>query len=249
MVLLLTAFRLAWPAFAYSIEDDREARRTYAFVLTYLVLLTTWVATGPRAALAVDRRLDRRARVRGVVARRRAARVRGRRLRRVHRRRDRRRPREAHAVQLGRDRGGGGRERRAEPAADPALRDDGRRDRDRRRVLDDVRRDGVVVAAHLPRPVPVAPRRDGCGCRRRARRGREARRRRARARARPSRSSTRSRSSRSASTSLPSAGRSGRGFAWPASARAPRARAPPRRRARACSRSPAPAARTASRTA
>jgi O-antigen/teichoic acid export membrane protein len=46
MVLLLTAFRLAWPAFAYSIEDDREARRTYAYVLTYLVALTTWVATG-----------------------------------------------------------------------------------------------------------------------------------------------------------------------------------------------------------
>ncbi len=46
MVLLLTAFRLAWPAFAYSIEDDGQARRTYAFVLTYLVLLTTWVATG-----------------------------------------------------------------------------------------------------------------------------------------------------------------------------------------------------------
>jgi len=46
MVLVLTAFRMAWPAFAYSIEDDREARRTYAFVLTYLVLLTTWVATG-----------------------------------------------------------------------------------------------------------------------------------------------------------------------------------------------------------
>ena len=46
MVLLLTAFRLAWPAFAYSIEDEREAKRTYAYVLTYLVLLTTWVATG-----------------------------------------------------------------------------------------------------------------------------------------------------------------------------------------------------------
>ena len=45
MVLLLTAFRLAWPAFAYSIEDDREARRTYGYVLTYLVLVTTWVAT------------------------------------------------------------------------------------------------------------------------------------------------------------------------------------------------------------
>ena len=46
MVLLLTAFRMAWPAFAYSIDDDREAQRTYAFVLTYLVALTTWVATG-----------------------------------------------------------------------------------------------------------------------------------------------------------------------------------------------------------
>jgi O-antigen/teichoic acid export membrane protein len=46
MVLLLTAFRLAWPAFAFSIEDDREARQTYAYVLTYLLLVTTWVATG-----------------------------------------------------------------------------------------------------------------------------------------------------------------------------------------------------------
>jgi O-antigen/teichoic acid export membrane protein len=46
MVLLLTAFRMAWPAFAYSIEDDVEARRTYAFVLTYLVFVTSWVALG-----------------------------------------------------------------------------------------------------------------------------------------------------------------------------------------------------------
>ena len=46
LVLLLTAFRLAWPAFAYSIDDDREARRTYAFVLTYVVVVTSWVATG-----------------------------------------------------------------------------------------------------------------------------------------------------------------------------------------------------------
>lgn len=44
MLLLLTAFRTAWPAFAYSIEDDREARRTYSFVLTYLLLLATWAA-------------------------------------------------------------------------------------------------------------------------------------------------------------------------------------------------------------
>jgi O-antigen/teichoic acid export membrane protein len=46
MALLLAAFRTAWPAFAYSIDDDREAKRTYAFVLTYLVFVTTWVATG-----------------------------------------------------------------------------------------------------------------------------------------------------------------------------------------------------------
>jgi len=44
MVLLLTAFRTAWPAFAYSIEDEDEARRTYAYVLTYLVALASWVA-------------------------------------------------------------------------------------------------------------------------------------------------------------------------------------------------------------
>ena len=43
-VLLLTAFRMAWPAFAYSIEDDREARRTYSFVLTYVVYVCCWLA-------------------------------------------------------------------------------------------------------------------------------------------------------------------------------------------------------------
>lgn len=44
MVLLLTAFRMAWPAFAYSIDDDAEAKRTYAFVLTYLVVVASWLA-------------------------------------------------------------------------------------------------------------------------------------------------------------------------------------------------------------
>ena len=45
IVLLLFAFRTAWPAFAYSIEDDAEAKLTYAFVLTYLVLLACWLAS------------------------------------------------------------------------------------------------------------------------------------------------------------------------------------------------------------
>ena len=44
MVLLLTAFRMAWPAFAYSIDDDEDAKRTYAFVLTYLVVVASWLA-------------------------------------------------------------------------------------------------------------------------------------------------------------------------------------------------------------
>jgi O-antigen/teichoic acid export membrane protein len=46
MVLLLTAFRTAWPAFAYSLDDEREAKRTYAFVLTYLVFISSWLALG-----------------------------------------------------------------------------------------------------------------------------------------------------------------------------------------------------------
>jgi O-antigen/teichoic acid export membrane protein len=44
LVLLITAFQLAWPAFAYSIEDDDEARRTYAHVLTYFTFVMIWPA-------------------------------------------------------------------------------------------------------------------------------------------------------------------------------------------------------------
>ena len=44
IILFLAAFRTAWPAFAYSIEDDLEAKRTYSFVLTYIVVITSWMA-------------------------------------------------------------------------------------------------------------------------------------------------------------------------------------------------------------
>ena len=44
IVFLMVAFRLAWPAFAYSIEDESVAKRTYAFVLTYLLLVCCWVS-------------------------------------------------------------------------------------------------------------------------------------------------------------------------------------------------------------
>jgi O-antigen/teichoic acid export membrane protein len=44
ITFVMVAFRTAWPAFAYSIEDDREAKRTYSFVLTYLLTFTSWAA-------------------------------------------------------------------------------------------------------------------------------------------------------------------------------------------------------------
>ena len=46
MVLVFTAFQVAWPAFAYSIEDEREAKRTYSYVLTYLMVIAAWTAVG-----------------------------------------------------------------------------------------------------------------------------------------------------------------------------------------------------------
>ncbi len=41
VTVLVRAFNLAWPPLAYSIRDDDEARRTYAFVATYFLLLAT----------------------------------------------------------------------------------------------------------------------------------------------------------------------------------------------------------------
>ena len=182
MVLLLTAFRTAWPAFAYSIKSDDEAKQTYAWVLTYLVVICTWIATALTllspwlvAWLTAPQFAER-------LARRRAALVRGGLVRRLHRARDRHRPRPPHPVQLGDHGLRGRRQHRPQPDADPGLRDDGRRHRDRRRLHGHVRRHGVVGAAGLPRPVPVAPRRDRRRGRRRARRRRQAHRRRATAR-------------------------------------------------------------------
>ncbi len=44
IVFLLVAFQLAWPAFAYSIRSDSVAKRTYAYVLTYLLFITCWMS-------------------------------------------------------------------------------------------------------------------------------------------------------------------------------------------------------------
>ena len=42
ILMLMIALRTAWPAFAYSIRDDDEAKRTYGFVLTYVLYVGCW---------------------------------------------------------------------------------------------------------------------------------------------------------------------------------------------------------------
>jgi O-antigen/teichoic acid export membrane protein len=44
MVLVFTAFQVAWPAFAYSIDNEQEAKRAYSYVLTYLMFIAAWAA-------------------------------------------------------------------------------------------------------------------------------------------------------------------------------------------------------------
>jgi O-antigen/teichoic acid export membrane protein len=61
VALVVTAFQLAWPPFAYSIEDDDEARRVYRAVLTWWCVLASWLVLGlallrhPLLALLGDR--------------------------------------------------------------------------------------------------------------------------------------------------------------------------------------------------
>ncbi len=44
--VLVKGFQLAWPPLAYSIQDDDEARRAYAVIVTWFVSLTTFVVAG-----------------------------------------------------------------------------------------------------------------------------------------------------------------------------------------------------------
>ncbi|MDX6375923.1 MAG: hypothetical protein QOE98_226 [Gaiellaceae bacterium] len=56
MVLVQLAFRTAWPAFAYSLDEGGQARRTFAYVLTYTSLVGCWLslALGLLAPWLVD---------------------------------------------------------------------------------------------------------------------------------------------------------------------------------------------------
>jgi O-antigen/teichoic acid export membrane protein len=44
--VLVKGFQLAWPPLAYSIQDDDEARRAYAVIVTWFVSLTAFVVAG-----------------------------------------------------------------------------------------------------------------------------------------------------------------------------------------------------------
>ena len=46
MQLVVRGFQLAWPPLAYSIEDDTEAARTYAVVVTLFTALCAFIVTG-----------------------------------------------------------------------------------------------------------------------------------------------------------------------------------------------------------
>jgi O-antigen/teichoic acid export membrane protein len=44
--VLVKGFQLAWPPLAYSIQDDEEARRAYAVIVTWFVAVCTFFVTG-----------------------------------------------------------------------------------------------------------------------------------------------------------------------------------------------------------
>lgn len=46
VTVFVRAFNLAWPPLAYSIRDDDDAKRTYAFIVTYFLLLVSFVVLG-----------------------------------------------------------------------------------------------------------------------------------------------------------------------------------------------------------
>ena len=102
ITFVMIAFRTAWPAFAYSIEDDREAKRAYAFVLTYLLAFASWAALALGALapwwtkLLTAPKYQRAEKGVALLA------FAGVDLRRLHRARDRQRPRAPHAAELGR---------------------------------------------------------------------------------------------------------------------------------------------------
>ena len=161
IIFLMTAFQLAWPAFAYSLKDDGLAKRTYSYVLTYLLFATCWLslALGSLAPWIVDLlapngHFARSADAVPLLCFATAAYS----------------GYSVLAIGIGRTRqtqfnwvvSGSRRTRqhRAEHRADPALRDDGRSRRDARRVPRPLRRHVAAEQQRLSGAVPVAARAD-----------------------------------------------------------------------------------------
>ena len=169
VIVAVRAFGLAWPPLAYSVTDDDEARRLYATVTTWYVVIIGLVVLGAGAAVALDRRppggtgLRRRARGAGLgrarlgPLRARAPARHGRGPRAHHD------PQRAGRVRRAR------RERRRPAPARPAARDRRGGDRALRRLRRHARGPAPADARALPRPVRVGP--SGAGDARPGRRG------------------------------------------------------------------------------
>src|SRR3954454_19256403 len=165
IVFLMIAFRLAWPAFAYSIDDESAARRTYSYVLTYLLFVCCWISIGLGTLapwlvqiLAPSKPAFYRAdeAVGGLAFGTTAyAGYRG-----LPGARDRHRPRPPDAVQRDRDRRRRRTEHRAQLRPHPAVRDDGRRRLDCGCVRRALPRHDDQRAARVPGALPVAARVD-----------------------------------------------------------------------------------------
>ena len=162
VVFLLLAFRTAWPAFAYSITDDRDAKRAYAYVLTYVLLVTCWLSAALALLapwlvhlLARNPGFERASEAVGLLAFS-AAVFAGYTVLAIGSGRARRTQLNwvisglAAVVNIG-----------LNVAPDPALRDDRRGDLDARRLRRALLRDALVRAGRVPGRLPVAARRDG----------------------------------------------------------------------------------------
>ena len=161
ITFVMVAFRTAWPAFAYSIDDDREARRTYSFVLTYLLAIASWAALGLGAlapwwvALLTNPRYQRAQEAVALLAFAFAIYA-GYTVMAIGSGRARQ-----DTAELGRRRLGRRDQHRPELLADPEVGNGRRRDLDARLVRRALRRDDDLRAERLPRRVSVAARLHG----------------------------------------------------------------------------------------
>ncbi len=180
MQVLVRGFHLAWPPLAYSIQDDDEARRAYALIVSWFVAIGRVRGGRPLAPGAVARPAPgRRALLRGTGGRRPARRRDGA-LRAVPGAGRDPRPDGPHRALVSGDARRGRRQRRPQPHAGARVRDHRRRRRTggvlRRRRGDHVRdrppallravRVAPPLAGGRPRRSADRGRRDACAPRR-----------------------------------------------------------------------------------